>query len=230
MLISPKPCEIEQFHRNFRPTGYLRNVLFAIFKKFQPSPENGGHFEFLPKMAKHNFIAKKYTYHFLTIAICWCHPTHWPMLRNVLTNLKRPVSECELACPPSGHVTTPVNNLHYFCWPSQSVDVFIFYLDLLRLMVFCLSSVVRHLCGQCLLRTKFKKHRGKVLLWPFYGGVSATFCKMAALMFRCWMKTIPLQNSIFSSKGLCYMRMSQVLLFFFNIFLSFRLKIYNNIH
>ena len=64
------------------------------------------------------FYCEKYTYHFLTIAICWCHPTHWPTLRNVLRNLKRPVSECELACPPSGHVTTLVNNLHYFCWPS----------------------------------------------------------------------------------------------------------------
>ena len=64
------------------------------------------------------FYCEKYTYHFLTIAICWCHPTHWPTLRNVLRNLKRPVSECELACSPSGHVTTLVNNLHYFCWPS----------------------------------------------------------------------------------------------------------------
>ena len=64
------------------------------------------------------FYCEKYTYHFLTIAICWCHPTHWPTLRNVSRNLKRPVSECELACPPSGHVTTLVNNLHYFCWPS----------------------------------------------------------------------------------------------------------------
>ena len=64
------------------------------------------------------FYCEKYTYHFLTIAICWCHPTHWPTLRNVLRYLKRPVSKCELACPPSGHVTTLVNNLHYFCWPS----------------------------------------------------------------------------------------------------------------
>ena len=29
-------CEIERFRRNFRPTGYLRNVLLAIFKKFSP--------------------------------------------------------------------------------------------------------------------------------------------------------------------------------------------------
>ena len=36
VLISPKPYEIERFCRNFRPKGYLRNVLFAIFKKFSP--------------------------------------------------------------------------------------------------------------------------------------------------------------------------------------------------
>ena len=65
-------------------------------------------FRNFPKIAKHKnayisktvldraFYCEKYTYHFLTIAICWCHPTHWPTLRNVLRNLKRPVSECEL--------------------------------------------------------------------------------------------------------------------------------------
>ena len=37
-----------------------------------------------------------------------------------LRYLKRPVSECELACPPSGHVTTLVNNLHYFCCRKYS--------------------------------------------------------------------------------------------------------------
>ena len=31
--------------QNFRPPGYLRNVLLAIFKKFS-LPQNGGHFEF----------------------------------------------------------------------------------------------------------------------------------------------------------------------------------------
>ena len=36
LLLSPKPCEIERFRRNFQPTGYLRNVLLAIFKKFSP--------------------------------------------------------------------------------------------------------------------------------------------------------------------------------------------------
>ena len=46
------------------------------------------------------FYCEKYTYHFLTIAICWCHPTHWPTLRNVLSYLKKPVSECGLGSPP----------------------------------------------------------------------------------------------------------------------------------
>ena len=41
---------------NFRPTGYLSNVLLAIFKKIS-SPENGSHFEFLPKMEKHKFAS-----------------------------------------------------------------------------------------------------------------------------------------------------------------------------
>ena len=59
VLISPKPCEIERFCRNFRPTGYLRNVLFAIFKKISP-PQKWRPFwifEFLPKMAKHKFAS-----------------------------------------------------------------------------------------------------------------------------------------------------------------------------
>ena len=41
--------------RNFQPTGYLRNVLFAIFKTFSP-PQKWWPFwifEFLVKMAKH---------------------------------------------------------------------------------------------------------------------------------------------------------------------------------
>ena len=40
----------ERFCRIFRPIGYLRNVLLAIFKKNFPLPKNGGHFEFLPKI------------------------------------------------------------------------------------------------------------------------------------------------------------------------------------
>ena len=31
-----KPCQIERFRQNFRPTGYLRNAIFAIFQKFSP--------------------------------------------------------------------------------------------------------------------------------------------------------------------------------------------------
>ena len=44
---------IQRFRRNFRPTGYLRNVL-AILKKFSP-PEKWQPFcifEFLPKNGK----------------------------------------------------------------------------------------------------------------------------------------------------------------------------------
>ena len=46
-------CEIERFRRNFRPTGYLRNVIFAIFKKFL-LPKNGDHFEFSNFCQKQN--------------------------------------------------------------------------------------------------------------------------------------------------------------------------------
>ena len=42
-------------------------------------------------------------------------------------------------------------------------------------------------------------------------------------MFHCLMKTIPLriQNSIFSSKGLCYMRMIKFFYFYIFLFTSF---------
>ena len=32
-------------------------------------------------------------------------------------------------------------------------------------------------------RNKRKKHRGKVLLWPFFHGLMTTICKMASWMF-----------------------------------------------
>ena len=32
-------AEIERFRQNFRPTGYLRNAIFAIFQKIFPSPK-----------------------------------------------------------------------------------------------------------------------------------------------------------------------------------------------
>ena len=56
LLLSPKPCEIERFRRNIRPTEYLRNVLLQFSKNF-PLPKNGGLFEFLPKMAKHKIAS-----------------------------------------------------------------------------------------------------------------------------------------------------------------------------
>ena len=36
LFLSPKPCDIEQFCRNFRPTGYQGNVLLGICKKVSP--------------------------------------------------------------------------------------------------------------------------------------------------------------------------------------------------
>ena len=47
----------ERFRQNLRPTGYQRILLVAIFKKFSP-PQKWrpfSIFEFLPKMAKHEF-------------------------------------------------------------------------------------------------------------------------------------------------------------------------------
>ena len=73
---------------------------------------------------------------FLMFAGCWCHPTHRPTLRNVLRYLKRLVRECGLGGPPSGHVTKLINNLHYFCWPSLSVDVFFHFGFLLKFFDF----------------------------------------------------------------------------------------------
>ena len=34
LLLSPKPCEIERFRRNFRPTGYVRNEKKMEKQKF----------------------------------------------------------------------------------------------------------------------------------------------------------------------------------------------------
>ena len=48
--------EKNKFRQNFRPTGYLSNVLLAIFKNF-PLPKHGGHFEFLPKIEKQKFAS-----------------------------------------------------------------------------------------------------------------------------------------------------------------------------
>ena len=49
-----QPCEIERFRRNFRPTGYLRNVLLAIFKKNFPFSKMAAilNFRIFPKNGK----------------------------------------------------------------------------------------------------------------------------------------------------------------------------------
>ena len=44
-LLSPEPCEIKRFRRNFQTTGYLSNVFLAIFQKFY-SPQKWRPFEF----------------------------------------------------------------------------------------------------------------------------------------------------------------------------------------
>ena len=49
-------------------------------------------------------------------------------------------------------------------------------------------------CGKTSVLTmsfqdKIKKGQRKMLLWPFYGGLMTTICKMVAWMFRHWMKT-----------------------------------------
>ena len=127
-----------------------------------------------------SFYCEKYTYHFLTIAICWCHPTHWPTLRNVLRNLKRPVSECELACPPSGHVTTLVNNLHLFllaileCGCVILIWIFIKFLEFLWEFEFCGKASVLTMSSQDEFKTKGQRKR---LLWPFFGGCLTTILR-----------------------------------------------------
>ena len=45
MLISRKPCKIERFQQNFRPTGYLCRSTNTFFEKYL-SRQNGGHFDF----------------------------------------------------------------------------------------------------------------------------------------------------------------------------------------
>ena len=59
------------------------------------------------------------------------------------------------------------------------------FMDFLWLFEFCGKTSVLTMSSQ----DKIKKKTEKVFLWPFYGGLRTTICKMAALMFRCWMKT-----------------------------------------
>ena len=76
LLLSPLLCEIERFRRNFRPTGYLTKVLFAIFKKISP-PQKWRPFcifGFLPKMAKHKIASISLTVR--DRAILWQFSTH----------------------------------------------------------------------------------------------------------------------------------------------------------
>ena len=62
MLISRKPCWIEQFWRNFWPAGYLCGVVFPIFKKILSHPKWRPFwiFKIFAKIAKHKnaYISK----------------------------------------------------------------------------------------------------------------------------------------------------------------------------
>ena len=66
-------------------------------------------------------------------------------------------------------------------------DFLLKFLELLLDFDFCGKTSVLTMSSQDKIK---KKDRGKVLLWPFYGGLVTTICKMVALMFRCWMKKI----------------------------------------
>ena len=54
-------CEIERFRQNFRPTGYLRNILLPFFKKKKIflSPKMAAilNFRISTKMQKHKFVS-----------------------------------------------------------------------------------------------------------------------------------------------------------------------------
>ena len=58
LLLSSKPCEIEQFCRNFLPTGYLSKLLCNFQKKKIPlPPKMAAILNFLPKIQKHKFAS-----------------------------------------------------------------------------------------------------------------------------------------------------------------------------
>ena len=55
LLLSPKPCEIKRFRRNFQPTEYLKEGTLCNFQKIFSSPKMAAILNFLPKMAKHRY-------------------------------------------------------------------------------------------------------------------------------------------------------------------------------
>ena len=57
LLLSPLPCEMERFRRNFSTHRIPKECNLCNFQKNFPLPKNGGLFEFLPKMAKHKFAS-----------------------------------------------------------------------------------------------------------------------------------------------------------------------------
>ena len=76
----------KRFRRNFRPTGYLRNVLLAIFKKISP-PQKWQPFcifEFLPKNGKTQIC-----YYLLNQAISSKFSTHRVSEKCTLGNFQK---------------------------------------------------------------------------------------------------------------------------------------------
>ena len=84
-------------------------------------------------------------------------------------------------------------------------------LELLWEFEFCGKASVLTMSSQ----DEFKRKRTEEkTLWPFFGGCMTTIFKMAALLYRRWMKTF------FSEffKRLVFLEMREVILFFMQIF------------
>ena len=92
----PKPVLKELEYQGMQNLSTI-NFIAAFVKTFSSCNST---LEKCQHCLKSSFYCEKYTNHFLTIAICRSHPTHWPTLRNILSYLKKPVSECGLGSPP----------------------------------------------------------------------------------------------------------------------------------
>ena len=62
---------------------------------------------------QYHFIVK-YPYHFLTVAICWCHPTQWP------TTLIKPLGYSSPSSRQLGHMTTLFTSLFLLAINSRT--------------------------------------------------------------------------------------------------------------
>ena len=93
------------------------------------------------------------------------------------------------------------------------------FLELLWEFEFCGKASVLTMSSQ----DKFKrKGQRKRLLWLFFGGWMTTIFKMAAWMYRLWMKTFFFSDSFFFFKGHELLEMRQVLYFICKFSLDWR--------